>query len=326
MIVCDAKGQPILGPDGRVQVVKTDLYDLQIDEFSAVDVPAHEGALAAITKSERILTAEPSKETPTMPPDNDLANVQAALTKALADVNALTAQVGTLTAERDTATALVAKVAALPDDHRAHYSTLSATDGPAIVAKSFGDRAAIVKAAQDADPVEVVVVLPDGSKQEVRKSAGPVTIGMAKANVMLAEKIAKQEQEAALVRLDKRATAELGAITGEQAGRVALLRAVDLLPEADRPAATAVLKACNEAFTKVFKNQGSSFNPSPDDTAGGGDAAGRLESMAKRYAAEHKVDYFAALDTLTDPQNLGTIPGVREALDLMRESSPGNRR
>lgn len=286
------------------------LRGVTFKEFSAVDVPAHEGAVPAIRKSRTLISIETPQETPTM------TTADQALATVTAERDALKGQVGDLTKSLADGKALLAKALALNSTDLGYLVGLrDDAERVQFLGKSASERAAIVKAADDADPVEVT--LANGT--QVRKSAGPVAVGMARENVMLAKKLADQEAAAEVVALEKRAGTLLGNVTGEAAGRVALVKAVSLLPEAERPAAEAVLKTCNDSFAQVFRRAGSGANPSPES---GGDPNAKLEAMAKSLATVKNIGFYEAYSNLTSP---GHADYSEEAGQLLLAASPGNR-
>jgi hypothetical protein len=287
------------------------LRRVTFNEFSAVDVPAHEGALAAIRKSASLIKidSEPSKETPTM---SDLATLTAQLAKAQADLAAVTTERDALNIAAAASATALTKVAALSTAEHAHFVTLGADDRAAFVAKSATDRALAVTAAEAADPVVVEYVDLSGQTFQVRKSANPTTVAMAKQNKLLVEEITKQKAATELVALDKRASAVLGHVKTDQPGRIALVKAVGLLPEAEQAPALAVLKVCDDAFAQLFKRAGSGANPSPES---GASPLDRVEVIAKAYAKANKMEYFQAYAVVTDPNHPDCSAEAIEAIE-----------
>lgn len=171
------------------------------------------------------------------------------------------------------------RLAKLSDGEKAHLDTLADdTAKDKFLAKSADDRKAeldaIAKAKQDADPVEYTTA--DGI--ELRKSAGPALIAMAKSNDALRkqnEDLSKKlEQEA----LEKRAEAELPNLPGTAAERAALLKSVESITDEDqRKAALAALKAGSNAMSKAFSFSGH----------GGESPAGTPEAELEKLAKSH---------------------------------------
>lgn len=86
--------------------------------------------------------------------------------------------------------------------HKTYFDTLGADDAEAFLAKSASERDAVIKAAADADPIEVEF---DG--QQYRKSAGAHVVALAKA-----AKAERERNEAH--EIEKQATAHLGCLKG----------------------------------------------------------------------------------------------------------------
>jgi hypothetical protein len=296
-------------PDKRRRHI---LRNVTFDEFSAVDVPAHRGAVAAIAKSKTILTSEqPPKEIPTM---SDLATVQAALTKAQADITALTADRDAVAKQA----AYLEKVAALSDAERAHLATLDAADRPAWVGKSKAARSTDLAAALENDPV--VETLEDGT--EVRKSAGPVALGIARQNKFLRDELSKQRTVAERTRLEKRAETELGKAGGTLDGKVALLKAVEAISdEPTRKAAGEVLTAMANTAKVVFSTKGSSEG----STSGGDDHEAIIQRSAEAYAKAKNVPVAKAWGIIMDPRHEDADPKAIAAYEAAEAERRGNR-
>jgi len=271
-------------------IVKTLLVDVEFDEFSAVDVPAHKGARAVVTKRAPILTATP-KEPSTMTTELETVN------KALTDTKA---QLATVTADRDALTKSVGYwqgVATLSADERDYFNGLAEHARPAWVAKSAVLRMADVKAAAEADTVEVT--FPDG--RVVKKSAGPEAVGMAKMNLMLINKFAALEAESDRAKLEKRASVELANIGGKPDGKIAILKALDgkAITAEEKTAAAEVLKAANDGLKAIFKTRGTTEN-GDEEPVTSDDAHEQIEKIAKRYATEKKIPLGMAYNIVTD--------------------------
>lgn len=293
MIVLNDDGSPKIGPDGRAVIVRCTIHDLDLQEFSAVDAPAHEGARAAIQRRAPILTTESHQEPSTMTTP-DLASVQADLSKAQAALTSVTAERDALQKRFD----YQGKLVGLTDAERAHLETLDEAERPTWVGKSKAARQADVDAALAADPV--VVTLPDGTS--VRKSAGSLQIGMAKTIVMQAKQLSDSNEVVERTRLEKRAATELGNVGGDAAGKVALLKAVEgIADEATRKSAEAVLKSANTVAKQVFTTRGTGAGGDGSETPA--DAHDFIMKRAEVYAKEHKVPVMKAYGIITDPKH-----------------------
>jgi len=287
----------VILPDGTM--VRCDFTEVDIEEFSGVDVPAHESAKMAIAKSATILTTATPKENATMP---DLETVSAELKKANESLAAVTVERDAAQKARDAAigdVATLTKALAMPADHLAYYRALPADEGKAFVAKSAGDRAAAVKAAEDADPI--VHTLEDGTP--IRKSAGPIAIGLAKENAALKAAGKAAIEAATMSRVSKRAATELGNLGGGDLGSVAVIKALEgmTLTDEEKKAAAQLLKSANDGAAAAFKSRGSSRGGESNGDLSDPDAA--LEMKVKKYAGEKKVSFAEAYDNLTNPEH-----------------------
>ena len=197
--------------------------------------------------------------------------------------------------ENDLAKAIVKLDAA----QRAHFDGLEKGAQCDFIAKSDADRkaeidaAAVAKAAASgADPV--VYTTMDGL--EVRKSEGAVTLSIAKSNDKLRKDNADLRTEREAETLRKRAESELPNLPGTVDERAELLKAVDSIEDdSKRKASMNLLKAQNEAFKGIGTTLGTTGDPTSD-----GSPEADLDAMAKKYAADNKIDYDAAYVKVLD--------------------------
>lgn len=177
------------------------------------------------------------------------------------------------------------KIAALSAEERAHFDRLQESERDSFLEKSREERAADLRKAAEADPV--VYTCADGT--ELRKSAGELTIRMAKQNDELAKKLAEQERLAKQADLEKRAAEQFANLRGDVAEKAALLGAVESIEDEDlRKKVTEMLKAHDSGLGKAFERVGSSSAPTEKS------AADELDALAKSYAQENKVDLSVA--------------------------------
>lgn len=182
------------------------------------------------------------------------------------------------------------KVAGLSDQHRNHFRVLKGEDAEQFLAATDGERDATIRKAQEAN--QVVYTAEDGT--EYRKSDDPRMINLAKA--LDSEKKKRQAADAAACKadLEKRAS-ELEHIPGDLNARVALLKGIDTLPEAERKTALEALKAQNTRLSGAFKSVGTSAAPATDDVQ---DELDRMASdIAKRDNITFQAAYAKALET-----------------------------
>jgi hypothetical protein len=169
----------------------------------------------------------------------------------------------------------------LSDAEKAYYAKLDEkgkTDF--LTATPEVRKSEITRASEDNG---VVYTSPSG--ETFRKNDDPRLVQMAKDRDE-DRKIAKQEREKREdVELKKRAAEELQYLPGDEATKVAMLKAIDAIPDAtQRTAAQASLKSQNETMEKAFKTVGSSL------TVTGGPAS-QLESIAKRISTDEKISF-----------------------------------
>lgn len=183
--------------------------------------------------------------------------------------------------------------AELTDDQVAHYRGLPADEREAFLAKSAPERAAIVKAALELDPVIEV------AGRSIRKSQDPTGMVVeALKRAEQAEQAAKANADkAADVELEKRATDLLGHLPGAIGVRKALLRAVEgIADEETRKGALAALAAADKALAPAFKtggfDGGAPLDGSPLD-----ELRKRAEARAAKENVSYEVAYDAELDT-----------------------------
>lgn len=293
------------------------LRNVRFTEFSAVDVPAHEGALAAIQKRAPILKTETMKEPPTM---SDLATLTAELTKAKDQIAALSGQVTTITTERDRAAQSVASLTralAMPPSHVAHCATLPEGERVAFVAKSAAQRDADVAAAEALDPV---VVEYGGIK--VRKSHGDLAIKFAQDSTAMAKALEEARDRDHRVQLEKRASTELGNLGGDLAARVLLLKAVGTLSADDQAKVKPVLASANEAAGPAFKRRGHSDSADDGEISTLSDVDARIGKIAKKLSVDRKIPYEQAYVITMDANHPDHSD---EAIRLYNDHYHGNR-
>jgi hypothetical protein len=203
----------------------------------------------------------------------------------------------------DTATAAkverMEKRDALSADLRKHYDGLAddvARD--AFLAKSAEDQQTELSKSAGDDPVVYTTL--DGI--DIRKSADPTLLALAKSSDNDKRELAKAKASTEDVTLEKRATDELGNIGGEMVGKKALLKALDSIADTTtRDAATAVLKAANAAAKGLGKVAGSSGGGAVSEAVASGElteSEAKLEEMAKAHAKEHNVTFESAYATV----------------------------
>lgn len=188
-------------------------------------------------------------------------------------------------------------VIALSPDQRQHYDVLKGEDQDEFLSKSSEQRDGILKNLQDADPV--VYTSTDG--REFRKSADSNFVVEVKRNDELQKKLAENEATTKRSDIEKRASDELGNLTGDIEAKADLLEAVDGIDVKKREAVMEILKSKDAGMELAFKqigNKGSSETTS---------AEGVIEGIAKRIGEQDSKltsaqAYNKALDTAEGQQ------------------------
>lgn len=166
------------------------------------------------------------------------------------------------------------RLATLTDVQKAHYQSLDEAGQESFLGASPEDRQAQVEKAAGDDPVEYTT----DAGLEIRKSAGALTIQLAKqadenARELAVEKAARQRDS-----FVKRAGEELGNLPGSVDSKVALLKAVESIPASEREGVQEILKAANDSVEKAFDTAGTI-----DGGGSAGDAEAKLEKMAQTH-------------------------------------------
>ena len=174
----------------------------------------------------------------------------------------------------------------LNDLEKAHYTTLDEEGQTAFLTASPEVR----KSTLDNIAAEDAVVYTDTQGAEYKKSDDDRLVQMAKDRDE-DRKLAKADREKSeTLELQKRADTELNHLPGEQAVKVAVLKAIDTIEDEEvKKSAKALLKAGNDGLEKAFTEVGSrgeGFKKASDE----------LDALAKKYAADNKVEYLKAYD------------------------------
>jgi len=234
---------------------------LVIDELSAVDTPAQEGATVVLMKrhnpiTNKVKTME-DETTSTVQKeqrsDEDWLKLERKLKRS-------TSIVDLSPKDREFFDNLT------DEDKKDEFLSLSPENREKLILD-------MKKNAQESDPV--VYTTTDGTV--MRKSAGDSLIALAKSNDRLQKRL--DASEAALLQksLEDRVLIELQYMPGTVADRAALLRAVEAMPPENRTGALNALRAQNVAMAKAFETQGVTMEGIPQDHS----PQAKLEKMAK---------------------------------------------
>ncbi len=180
----------------------------------------------------------------------------------------------------------------LSPEQRAHYDGLE-TEGQGEFLKSE-DKDAILKTATE----ENAVVYTSRDGDTFTKSDDQRLVKAAQRADRAEERIEKAENLAKRAGFEKRATDELGHLTGEDSAKADLLEAVESLPVEKREAVTAILLSKDAGMAKAFETLGTS----DDGNGKGTDAHSLIKGIAKGLMEADKSlsperAYTAALDT-----------------------------
>lgn len=196
------------------------------------------------------------------------------LEQALADANTTIAKLKTDLAFANT-------VLSFTSTAKTYFNTLGVADQKAFVKANDADRVAVMDMAKAANPV-VYTSVADGT--EFRKSDGDAMVNMAKRIDAQNVKLGKQDALVKHGTLVKRATDEMGNMTGEDVTKIALITAIEAIEDEEtKKAVGAMIKASNSVAKVALETHGTE---EPAETK---KAAESLDAMAKTYADEHKV-------------------------------------
>jgi hypothetical protein len=277
--------------DANGNVVKTIMTDFTIDEISAVDRPAQIPARMVIMKRDKKddpdgdkLAAGGDKKTasksaanrppegPKMPQTEPKAADELTAAKKLHDE-----ELAKMTKRAERAE----HVAELSDEHRTHFKSLKGDASDEFLKLDSDARDEAVQAVSDAN--KVVYKATDGAVY--RKNDDPRLVELAKTTDKEKKKRLEFEEKAKKGDLEKRAT-ELKHIPDKDGARVALLKAIDSLPEDEQAVAMTALKAQNDRLAPAFGTVGTSEGPSADSGE-----LDELDVMAKTIAERDKITH-----------------------------------
>lgn len=250
------------------------MREFRINEISAVDAPAQQGATVVLMKR------------------NDASKGDAAgLHKNPADTTVETQEATAMSDDTKKAderiTELQAKLAAaeavaeMTDAQKAHHKSLSADEAKAYLAKSNDERQRIAEAAvaKANEANGVVYTAADGT--EYRKSDDPKLVQLAKDRDADRKELAKERAERENERLEKRADAEFNHLGGERPVRAAIVKALEGIDDQHRDDAIRIVKAHNDKLAPLFKTAGVATQKSEST---GQSASDELDELAKARA------------------------------------------
>jgi hypothetical protein len=267
---------------------KTIMESLFIDEISAVDRPAQEGARALIIKRDESVEGLAEKQAETRNAENDPA-----LDKSVngEEQNPMTEKKDVEMVEKSKLDQVSADLAraeafgALNDMEKNHYYSLDAEGQSAFLKLDTDGRNAEVAKAQDADPV----VYKDLDGNEFRKSDDSRAIDAAKRADKALAKAQEAEARAEAQVLEKRANEELANLPGDLEVKKALLKAVDGIEDEEiRKGAFELIKSGNDNMSEAFTTKGVR-GEGKDSTI-----ESEYEKLAEQYAKDNDCDMVIA--------------------------------
>lgn len=201
-------------------------------------------------------------------------------------IEELTKKVATLTTDLTAAIEL----AKFNDAEKAFMTGMSDDDTSAFKALDASERKAKMDLAKSAD--ETIVVAGEVISKNVVGSGMFAVIKSQQAELGLQNvKIAKAEEAAELITFEKRAVTEFSHVPGEANEIAAVLKALKGSPEAVRNTVDAIFKAAETMAVKAFSKVGSTTTKSGVILPEGTSAEEQLDTLAKAYSKDHKVDY-----------------------------------
>ncbi len=234
---------------------------LVINELSAVDIPAQEGATVVLMK----------RHTPTT---NKVRNMDDKMSDNVQKEQRSDDDWLKLERKLKRSTSIIGLS---PKDREFFDSLTDEVKKDEFLSMSPENRKELIlnmeKNAQDSDPV--VYTTTDGTV--MRKSAGDSLIALAKSNDRLQKRLDASEAALFQKSLEDRVLIELQYMPGTVADRAALLKAVEAMPTENRTGALNALRAQNVAMAKAFETQGVTMEGIPQDHS----PQAKLEKMAK---------------------------------------------
>lgn len=246
-----------------MKIDKTDrnviLCGLQIDEISAVDEPAQEGAKITMLKRKN---TENDKGTDMETKDTGNIDSKVNIKKSMAK---LSAELGRLK-----------NVVALNPKERIFFEDLVEDEQASFLGAKSDVRMAKMDAVSHKAKVNDPIVYTTLDGLKLYKSAGDVLIQMAKVNDDLKTRLDDAEAVLDREKLEKRANIELAHMPGTVRERAALLKAVDSMADPLKEGAMKILVAQNKNMQRAYKTFGVSISPSDDDSS-----VDKMDKMAK---------------------------------------------
>lgn len=186
------------------------------------------------------------------------------------------------------------RMAELSDEEKAYARGLPETERGSFIEKGQLGRREEIEKARAADPVEYTT--DDGA--EIRKSAGPLVLALAKQNDAARRELAKVNAEREALELAKRASDLMGNSPGTEEAKAALAKAIGTIPEPLRGSVEEIIKAGNNAIAGGARSMGVSGARTVKKNDN--DPEAQLESLAKAYEKANGVSFAKAYASVMD--------------------------
>lgn len=182
-------------------------------------------------------------------------------------------------------------LASMNDAQKAYLAKLSGDDEAVFLKASSDERNAIISKASESDPV---VYTSKATGIEYRKSADESTIALAKQVDALTATLETTKDQA--TKAEARRLAESWSHIGKtMEEKIAMAEGILALPEAARKASLEAIEATQKAFAPMFTSFGSGHGGA---SSGAMTAQDELDTLARKYADENKVDIHKAMSAV----------------------------
>ena len=280
--------QLVRGEDGKITVTENAGHSHAIDETTIQTAMLN----AMIGKAELETPDDPGASADNLgnqPTEDDMADKNAGDQSAeLAKKNDLIKQ--------------LQAVVDLSPEHRAHYDTLPVSKRDDFLTKSASEKDADIEAIEKANPV--IYTAEDGT--EYRKSDDARLVKMAKERDEDRKEMSKFRIDAEQEAFSKQADDLLGLVPGEKVEKVATIRAISKIEDADvRKAAFTLLENAGKVYKMALSTAGVNETVSPANT-GIAKAADVLKQAVSACAKEDSISEAQAYEKV-----LGTPEGQR---------------
>lgn len=251
------------------------LTQLMIDEISGVDKGANQGARVAFWKRHI---------------NNDSGENQMNIEELAKKLDEQTAKIEKMEAEK----AELELFSKMTDAEKAHVEKMSKDEIKSFMALSSDERKEQIGKSEKEQEDVTKSDETDADAEAITKSQYDAIL---KQNEDLADKITKMEAENALAEFSKSAEKELPNFAAKAEDKGAFLKALHNLSAKDRDVVMAEMKKANDIIADYMVEKGTSQGNDEENPNV------KLDTLAKNYAQEHKVDYDVAMDAVTKTED-----------------------